>query len=139
MEKIESKLTVFFSDPFWVGVYEVVSGGKLEVSKITFGTEPKDYEIYGFILENLYELEFSPPVKAELNQNLRMNPKRMQRAVKKQVKSKGIETKSQQALRLQQEEHKTEKKHKNKEQREEKKQYKFEMRQQKRKEKHRGR
>lgn len=51
METEISKLTVFFEKPFWVGVFERVEGEKLSVLKVTFGAEPKDYEIYAFILE----------------------------------------------------------------------------------------
>ena len=36
-----SSLTVFFEDPFWVGVYERTDGGRYEACKITFGAEPK--------------------------------------------------------------------------------------------------
>lgn len=43
MQKCESRITVFFDDPFWVAVYERVAGGKLEACKITFAAEPKDY------------------------------------------------------------------------------------------------
>lgn len=42
---MEGKLTVYFEDPFWVGVFERVEGGKLPVCKVTFGAEPKDYEV----------------------------------------------------------------------------------------------
>ena len=44
-------LTVFFEEPFWVGIFERVENGKLSVSKVTFGTEPKDYEIWEFVLK----------------------------------------------------------------------------------------
>ena len=44
------KLTVFFEEPFLVGIFERVENGKLSVSKVTFGTEPKDYEIWLFLL-----------------------------------------------------------------------------------------
>ena len=43
---MEIKLTVFFDDPFWVGVFERTDGGKLSVCKVTFGAEPKDYEVW---------------------------------------------------------------------------------------------
>ena len=46
MDKVSGKLTVFFEEPFWVGVFERVSDGNLSVCKVTFGAEPKDYEIY---------------------------------------------------------------------------------------------
>jgi len=139
MQKIESKLTVFFDDPFWAGVYERVADGKLQVCKITFGAEPKDYEVYKFILQNWDKLRFSPPVKADFSQEAKINPKRMQRAVKKQLEMQGIGTKSQQALKLRQEEGKQLRKERSRKQKEDENQRKFELRQQKRKEKHRGR
>ena len=138
MDKVSGKLTVFFEEPFWVGVFERVSDGKLSVCKITFGAEPKDYEVYEFILKNYYQLRFSPAVATDVKETSR-NPKRVQREVRKQVKNTGIGTKSQQALKLQQEQLKTERKIVSREQRETEKQRQFELKQQKRKEKHRGR
>ena len=44
MDKSSAKLTVFFEEPFWVGVFERISDEKLSVCKVTFGAEPKDYE-----------------------------------------------------------------------------------------------
>ncbi len=137
MDKVMSKLTVFFENPFWVGVFERVDGGKLSVCKITFGAEPKDYEVLEFISKNYYRLNFSPSVAVVVKKNS-INPKRLQREVRKQTLQTGIGTKSQQALQLQREEMKTERKLFSKEQRELEKQRQFELRQQKRKEKHRG-
>ena len=54
------QLTVLFEDPFWIGVFEVIENGKLSVCKVTFGAEPKDYEILEFVLKNYYHLKFSP-------------------------------------------------------------------------------
>ena len=138
MDKVSGKLTVFFEAPFWVGVFERVLNGKLSVCKVTFGAEPKDYEIYDFVLKNYYQLRFSPPVATDVKEAGR-NPKRMQREVQKQVQNTGIGTKSQQALKLQQEQLKIERKTVSREQREAEKQRQFELKQQKRKEKHRGR
>ena len=42
------KLTVFFEDPFWVGIFERVESGKLSVCRVVFGSEPKDYEVWEF-------------------------------------------------------------------------------------------
>ena len=67
------------------------------------------------------------------------NPKRVQREVRKQVQNTGIGTKSQQALKLQQEQLKTERKNVSREQRAAERQRQFELKQQKRKEKRRGR
>ena len=83
-------------------MFERISEGKLSVCKVTFGAEPKDYEIYEFVLKNYDVLRFSPAVAAVVKEAGR-NPKRVQREVRKQVQNTGIGTKSQQALKLQQE------------------------------------
>lgn len=138
MDKVSARLTVFFEEPFWVGVFECVSDGKLSVCKVTFGAEPKDYDIYGFVLKNYDRLRFSPAVEADVKEAGR-NPKRIQREVHKQMQNTGIGTKSQQALKLQQEQLKTERKVMSREQREAEKERRFALKQQKKKEKHRGR
>lgn len=138
MDKVSGKLTVFFEEPFWVGVFERLLDGKLSVCKVTFGAEPKDYEIYDFVFKNYYRLRFSPAVATDVKETSR-NPKRVQREVRKQIQNTGIGTKSQQALKLQQEQLKIERKTASRKQREAEKQRQFELKQQKRKEKHRGR
>jgi len=138
MDKVSVKMTVFFEAPFWVGVFERISEKGLTVCRVTFGAEPKDYEVDGFILKNYYRLRFSPAVEAVVKESIR-NPKRIQREVHKQVKNTGIGTKSQQALKLQQEQMKAERRTASREQREAEKERRFEMKQQKKKEKHRGR
>lgn len=40
MDSSYGKLTVYFEDPFWVGVFERIEHGKRSVCKITFGAEP---------------------------------------------------------------------------------------------------
>jgi len=62
----------------------------------------------------------------------------MQRAISKQLKNRGIGTKSQQALKLQQEQNKLERKSLSKKRKEESRKAQFELRQQKKKAKHRG-
>ena len=83
-------------------------------------------------------MQFSPAVATDVKETGR-NPKRVQREVRKQVQNTGIGTKSQQALKLQQEQLKTGRKIVIREQREAKKQRQFELKQQKKKEKHKGR
>ena len=138
MDKITGRLTVFFEEPFWIGVFERISEGKLCVCRVTFGAEPKGSEIFDFVLKNYYRLKFSPAVATDVKEAGR-NPKRVQREVRKQVQNTGIGTRSQQALKLQQEQLKTERKTVNREQQEAEKQRQFELKQQKKKEKHRGR
>ena len=103
-----------------------------------FKTEPKDYEVYHFILKNYYHLHFSLAVATDVKE-VNYNPKRMQREVRKQMHNIGLKTKSRQALKLQQEQLKIERKIKNHKQQEIDKKRKFELKQRKRKEKHRGR
>ena len=78
MDKTSEKLTVYFEEPFWVGVFERVDNNKLSVCKVTFGAEPKDYEIWEFILKYYYDLKFSPVVETEIKQ-VADNPKRRSR------------------------------------------------------------
>ena len=50
MECGYARLTVWFADPFWVGVYEREAEGRLEVCRHTFGAEPKDGEVWQWLL-----------------------------------------------------------------------------------------
>lgn len=138
MDNIIGKLTVYFENPFWIGVFERTENGRLSVAKITFGAEPKDQEVYGFILKYYYSLKFSPSVTTVVKEKKR-NPKRIQREIKRQLHNTGIGTKSQQTLKLQQEQNKYERKTRSAEQKQTEKKRIFELKQQKRKEKHRGR
>lgn len=137
MDKVNGKLTVYFEDPFWVGVFERIENGKLTVAKVTFGAEPKDYEIQEYIQRYYFSLKFSPAVDTVVKETKR-NPKRIQREAKKQMQETGIGTKSQQALKLQQEQNKQERKVRSREKREEDQLRMFELKQQKKREKHKG-
>ncbi len=56
--KVVGKLTAYFEDPFWVGVFERIDNGKLSIAKVTFRAEPKDYEIQEFVARHYYHLKF---------------------------------------------------------------------------------
>lgn len=133
-----SRLTVYFEDPFWVGIYERSDGKRYEVCKIVFGGEPTDGEIYEFLLKNFNRLRFSRSVEAEPIEERRINPKRMQRIIKKQTENTGVGTKAQQALALEREQNKLERKVRTREQKEAEKALRFEQKQQKKKEKKKG-
>ena len=137
MDKVNGKLTVYFEEPVWVGIFERIEDGKLFVAKVTFGAEPKDYEVLEYVQKYYVSLKFSPAVDTvvkDINRNL----KRMQREARKQMQKTGIGTKSQQALKLQQEQNKQERKIRSKEKKEAEELRKFEMKQQKKREKHKG-
>ena len=135
---MEGKLTVYFDEPFWVGVFERCDNGKLSVCKITFGAEPKEQEIYEFVLKHYTELRFSQEVDV-CQRKTADNPKRRQREARKQMERSGIGTKSQMALQMQLEQNKLERKVKTREEKLADKRRIFEIKQQKKREKHRGR
>ena len=137
MEKVSGKLMVYFEDPFWVGVFERIEDGKLSVSKVTFGAEPKDYEVQEYIQKYYSSLKFSPAVETVVKE-IKRNPKRMQREAKRQMQETGIGTKSQQALKLQQEQNKQEHKARRREKKEAEELRMFKLKQQKKREKHKG-
>lgn len=137
MNKVSGKLTVYFEEPFWVGVFEHIEDGKLSVAKVIFGAEPKDYEVQEYIQKYYSDLKFSMAVDTDVK-DISRNPKRMQRQARKQMLEKGIGTKSQQLLKLQHEQNKQERKEISHKKKETEEQIMFELKQQKKKEKHKG-
>ena len=137
MDKVSGKLTVYFEEPFWVGIFECIEDGKLSVAKVTFGAEPKDYEVQEYVQKYYFSLKFSPAVDTVVK-DIKRNPKRIQRETKKQMQEIGIGTQSQQALKLQQEQNKQERKVRSQEKKEAEKLRMFELKQQKKREKHKG-
>ena len=95
-------LTVYFEDPFWVGVFERVEDDQLSVCRHVFGAEPTNAEVLAFVQQRFRKLVFSPAVAAD-RQMHHSNPKRRQRAARKASASCGIGTKAQQALAAQHE------------------------------------
>ena len=65
MDKFAAGLTVFFEDPFWIGIFERISDGELSVCKVTFGSEPTNQELCDFITKQYGKLKFSPSVKVD--------------------------------------------------------------------------
>lgn len=133
------KLTVFFEVPFWVGVFEKTGRDTYQFSKVVFGTEPKDYEIYDFVLKNYNGLKFSNSILINgASERKPVNPKRLQREIKKETENRGLGTKAQLAMKLQHEENKLERKAVSKEEKEMAKLRKFQLRQEKKLQKHLG-
>lgn len=137
MSIVSGKLTVCFEDPFWIGVYERIEEGRLSVAKVTFGAEPTEREVSDFIEKNFYKLKFSPAVLTAAK-GIHKNPKSMLRAVRKQTRDTGIGTKARQAIKLQQEAGKVERKVACRERKYAEEKRMFELKQLKKKEKHRG-
>ena len=138
MDKMTCQMTELFEGTFWVGVFEKTEGNRLSVAKVTFGAEPKGFEVRDFILKHFYELKFSPEIKTQVKER-KQNPKRAQREAEKQLQRAGIGTKSQQAFSLQHEENKQKRKEKSREQKRIEEERQFMLKQAKKKEKHKGR
>ncbi|MDR0267109.1 YjdF family protein [Paenibacillus sp.] len=135
------KLTVFFDDPYWVGVVEVESEGKVMAGKHTFGAEPSLQQVWEFVQRELPTLveRLSIGVTANKAQRRAVNPKRMARLAARESRARGVNSASQEAMRLELEKRKKERPRLSKEQREALAVRKREIAVQKAKAKHRGR
>ena len=138
MEQGYTELTVFFEDPFWVLLYEREDGGTYEVCRTVFGPEPRDQEVYAFLLEQWRQLRFSPSMAAAARAERKVIPKRMQRQIQKSLCRAGTGTKAQQALQAQREEGRAARKRRSREEREAKRDRRSALRREKRREKHKG-
>jgi len=139
METAKAKLTVLFDPPFWVGLFEREQDGAYAVCRVVFGAEPRDNEVYAYILTCYDRLEFSPALPAEKREDRLLNPKRVQRLARRQTETAAIGTKAQQALQLQREQAGASRCASSREKREAEETRRYQLRQEKRKEKHRGR
>jgi len=134
-------LTIYHDAQFWVGIIEVVEDGKLRAFRYVFGAEPKDTEILDFIyykLLNIINQSVHSGLDVKRKSNKKINPKRLQRQVAKQINKVGVSTKAQEAMKQEYEEKKKSKKKRAKQYREELKDQKYLIKKQKAKAKHKG-
>jgi len=137
MDKATGCLTVYFENPFWVGVFERRSGGMVQAARHVFGAEPTGREILDFVTNHYDKLKFSPAIADDAKEK-RINPKRSVREARKQNARTGTGTKSQEALKMQHEQFKKESRILRRETKEMKALHRFELKQQKKKLKHCG-
>lgn len=135
------KLTVYFAGDYWVGVAEETSGGRLKAVRHIFGAEPKDGEVLEYVLHRLNKQldEATQTVAVGAPAERRVNPKRLARQAALELKRQGISSKAQEALKLELEHRKKERRIATREQQEADKARKREIARQKAKDKHRGR
>jgi hypothetical protein len=133
-------LTVFFEDPFWVGLFAVAEEGKSRYCKVTFGKEPSDAEIYEFCRNNFARLEFTDAYQSGTEKPEALNPKRRKRQIGRELSGRSGVRKSYEAIKesIQQNEKKARRKE-SKIIKNETADHVFQVKQQKHKEKHRGR
>ncbi|QWU15945.1 Protein of unknown function [Paenibacillus sophorae] len=135
------KLTVFFEDPFWVGIVEIDENGVVKAGRYVFGAEPSAQEIWEFVLFRLQEVTdgLSCGVAVPKPALRVSNPKRRAREAAGESRGRGSGTLSQEALRLELTKRKLESSRMNKARKEELAERKREIARKKAKDKHRGR
>lgn len=135
------KLTVFYEEPFWVGIVEIEENGAVKAGRHVFGPEPSSQEIWDFVTTALGRVTegLSCEAAAVKPAPLARNPKRRAREAARESRGKGSSTASQEAVRLELEKRKLESSRLGKARREELAKRKRELARQKAKDRHRGR
>lgn len=135
------KATIFFEKSFWVGAFERTDKAGYAVARHIFGAEPSDSEIHDFVLSHYHELKFGE-LKQITIQIRRMNPKRVQREVRREMERIKETTKpstlAQDYMREETEKKKKERKHISSADKQARQDAQFLLRQDKKREKHRG-
>ena len=136
---MQTRLTLYFEDPFWVGVFERQWDGHVQAARVVFGSEPSDAEVYAWLLENHARLDFGMPVADDVGLGAaHANPKRRLREAQRQLAARGTGTKAHEAMRLVIEARKSDRVERRRMRRDEEAARKFAERTEKRKRKHRG-
>jgi hypothetical protein len=134
-------LTVFFEDPFWVGLFERASPEGRAMARVVFGAEPSAAEVLAFVLRSrLDALGFVPvaPGAPEPGAGPR-SPKRRQREAARAVSHDGRRTRAQEALQAALEQRKVERAEVSRAERRAERERRHLLRQARRKERRRGR
>ena len=135
------KATIFFDKRYWVGTFERTDKDGYAIARHIFGGEPSDPEVYEFVLTYYQELKFGEPKEFTLEIK-RMNPKRVQREVRREMerikKTTKPSTFAQDYMREELEKKKLHKKQQSSAEKQARKDEQFAIRQRKKKEKQRG-
>ncbi len=133
--------TIFFEKKYWVGTFERTDKEGYAVARHIFGGEPSDVEVHEFVLNHYEELNFGHK-KDVVIQIQRMNPKRVQREVRREMErmreTSKPSTLAQDYMREEMEKQKKLKKSISSQEKQAYKDAQFALRQDKKKEKHRG-
>jgi hypothetical protein len=89
--------TVFFEDPFWVGVLESEDEGVLSVARHVFGAEPSNAELLEFLLGRFADMRRS---EAPVGERARVRASKPKRALREAARDaqRPPSTKAQAAL-----------------------------------------
>lgn len=83
MNQTSLSFTVFFEDPFWIGLFEYREQQLLYLKRIVFGSEPSEQVVYEWLKGYWYSISFQAPVETVRSKASHRNPKRMQREARK--------------------------------------------------------
>ena len=105
-----STLTVYFDDPWWVGIIEHEEDQILRVFRQIFGSEPSNEEVLNFVLCEFVRVTSRPVAGLAITPppTRKISPKRAAREAAQQLQTCALSTKAQQAMQLAQEVHKKE-------------------------------
>ena len=135
------KAIISFEKRFWVGTFERIDKEGYAIARHIFGGEPSGPEIHEFVLNHYHELKFGEAKEINI-QIQRMNPKRVQREVRREMarmkETTQPSTLAQDYMREEIEKKKKEKKSISSAEKQARKEDQFALKQEKRKEKHRG-
>ncbi|MFI5342908.1 MAG: YjdF family protein [Chlamydiales bacterium] len=135
------KATIYFDKRFWVGTFERTDKEGYAVARHIFGAEPSDPEVHEFVLNHYHELKFGEAKEITI-QIQRMNPKRVQREVRREMEKMKETAKpstlAQDYMREEIEKRKKEKKTISSAETQARKERQFSLKQEKKKEKQRG-
>ncbi len=98
------RLTILFDPPYWIGLLEAESDGLLYAARHIFGSEPGDSEVYAFVHNDLLPLMNSMTIGlpiASAPTPRRINPKRLQRDIRREVSRTDVPGKAHEAMRIQ--------------------------------------
>jgi len=136
------RLTILFDPPYWIGLLEAESDGLLYAARHIFGSEPSDPEVYEFIQNDLLDLMHAMTVGLPIDAvptPRRINPKRLQRDIRREVLRTDVSSRAHEAIRLQIEANAQERLTISRTQRDQKRQHKRDVAAAKAKAKHKGR
>jgi hypothetical protein len=137
---VSTTLTIFFEDPFWVGVVEWLDGDQIRAARVVFGGETSAPEVYEFVLREFHRLDPMAAVAApEALPARRRNPKRAARKAAAARQERGPSTYAQEALKLELEQRKVEHRARSRAERDAEQARRFALARQKARERHRGR
>jgi hypothetical protein len=132
-------LTVYFDDPFWVGVFEQETAGGLAIARVVFGPEPSDAQVHAAVRELWRGLAWRTASVGEAPPRRPRSPKRAQREAARAAAAPAPSTRAQEAMRLVREAQKRERQVRSREEKEREAERRYRLRREKQKRRHRGR